>query len=96
MKTVTFKDVNNPLIGPEIEDTSDNNESDEDFYEITTSEADSFVTSNKEDAEFLKVGLESAYMCSPMKQARDPAEMSLYLLLDKNLFCEEDGHLGIC
>ena len=86
--------LNSTIIGSGVEDTSDNNDSDEEFYEIITSEGESFVTSDEEDAEFLQVALENAYTCSPLKQTRDPAEMSSYLLLDKD-FCEDDD-LGIC
>ena len=60
-------------------------ESDDDFVEITTSEAESLATSDEEGAEILQVALESAYSCSPSifsKRTLDPAERSSLLLLD--------------
>ena len=79
----------------EVGDTA---ESDEDYYEIFTSEAESFATSDEEDAELLQMALEGAYTSSPFKRSTiiDPAERPSYLLFDKDLMSEEecDDELG--
>ena len=76
----------------------DNAESDEDCCEIFKSEAESFATSDEEDAELLQMALEGAYTCSAFKRSTivDPAERSSYLLFDKDLMGEEecDDELG--
>ena len=102
-KVVTFgganTSANSSAIGEnesDSEDSEENIDSGEEFYEITTSEGEPYDTSDEEDAEFLQLALESAYACSPRK-AREPAELSSYLLLDKD-FVEDDDidDLGNC
>ena len=70
----------------------DNTESDGDYCGIFTSEAESFSTSDEEDAELLQIALEGAYICSPFKRSTiiDPAKRSLYLLFDKDLMGEDE------
>ena len=78
----------------EPDDTDIESDSDDDFAEITTSEAESLATSDEEDAEILQVALESAYSCNPSvfsKRALDPAERSSLLLLDKD-FLDSEGN----
>ena len=75
----------------------DTQESDEEYYEIFTSEAESFATSDEDDAEILQMALEGAYTCSPCKRSMvDPAERSSYLFYDKDLMdeIEENGEAG--
>jgi len=62
----------------------DNEDNGGEFCKIT-SEGELYETSDEEDAEFLQLALESAYACSPLKSAREQAELSSYLLLDKDL-----------
>lgn len=73
---------------------SDDVDIDEEYCEIFTSEgeAESFATSDEEDAELLQMALEGAYTCSPFKHSAiiDPAERSSYLLLDKDLMSEDE------
>ena len=64
----------------------------DDFYEITTSEAESFSTSDEDDAEFIQMALENAFSCSPLKR-QEPAQMSSYLLLDKDLIDSDDDQI---
>ena len=79
-------------------EVGDTVESDEGYYEIFTSEAESFATSDEEDTELLQMALEGAYTCSPFKRSTiiDPAERPSYLLFDKGLMSEEerDDELG--
>jgi len=78
-RTVTF-DCDNVVITSGV---SVDKESSDNFYTITTSEAESFVTSDEDDPEFIQMALENAFTCSPLK-CKDPAEMSSNLLLDKD------------
>ena len=74
------------------EDSADSASEDE-FCEITTSEAESLSTSGEEDAELLEVALDGAYTCNPSlfsKCSLDPAERSSLLLLDKD-FLDSEG-----
>ena len=62
--------------------------SESEFYEITSSEAESICTSDEEDAERLEVVLEGAYTCSPnlyQYSSLDPAERSSLLFFDKDI-----------
>ena len=72
---------------------SDDSSSGDEFCEITTSEAESFCTSEEEDAELLEMALDGAYSCNPSlfsKCALDPAERSSLLLLEKD-FLDSEG-----
>ena len=63
-------------------------DSESEFYEITSSEAESVCSSDEEDAERLEVVLEGAYTCSPKLyqcSSLDPAERSSLLLFDKDI-----------
>ena len=58
----------------------------ESFYEITTSEAESFCSSDEEDAERLNFIIEGAFSGSPAKLSyTEPALRDSLLLLDKDL-----------
>ena len=46
--------------------------------------------SDEEDTELLQLALESAYAFSPLMNTREPAELSSYVLLDKDLMLEDD------
>ena len=89
-KTVQFGEN---IIDISKEAGGDTQESDKEYCEIFTSEAESFATSDEDDAEILQMALEGAYTCSPCKRSIiDPAERSSYLLYDKDLMDgSEDG-----
>jgi len=91
-KVVTFRgakaSANSAAIGENESDSEENIDSGKEFYKITTSEGELYDMSDEEDAKFLQLALESAYARSPQK-AREPAELSSYLLLDKDFV--EDG-----
>ena len=104
---VSFKEVSvvesssQYISDPEDSDASDHSSSDSDandFYEITTSEAESLSTS-EEDPERLQLALETAFSADPsafLKSATalDPAERTSLLFLDKDFI---DGEFeGAC
>ena len=75
--------------------------SDESLREIvTTSEAESFSSSDEEDAERVEMILERAYTCSPSFFSRpsplDPMERNSLLLLDKDLLDDGEMNEGVC
>ena len=91
-KRVAFAEDAPQCSAIEESDDTDISDSDDDFFEITTSEAESLATSDEEDAELLQVALESAYSCNPAlfsNSKLDPAERSSLLLLDKDFLGSE-------
>ena len=79
----------------DIGDNDEDNDESE-YFEIFTSEAESYGTSD-EESELLQMALEGAYICSPSKTMLDPAERSSYLLFDKDLMEQEcDDEIGKC
>ena len=72
-----------------LAESGDDTDTDEEFREITSSEAESgWSTSGEEDAERLEAVLEGIYSCSPSlfrSSGLDPAERSSLLLLDKEI-----------
>ena len=93
-KHVAFAEAATQCSAAEESDDSDISDSDDDFVEITTSEAESVSTSDEEDAEFLQMALESAYSCNPSVFSKCPAERSSLLLLDKD-FLDSEGNLVV-
>ena len=90
-KHVTFADQATFSVQKEL-DSADSGSEDE-CYEITTSEEESLSTSGEEDAKMLEAALEGAYTYSPSllsKCTLDPAERSSLLLLDKD-FLDSEG-----
>ena len=85
-----------------VEVTDDDfSSSEESFREIvTTSEAESFSSSDEEDAERVEMIFERAYTCSPSMFSRPsplaPAERSSLLLLDKDLLNDGEMSEGVC
>ena len=64
----------------------------DDFCEITTSDPDSYSSSDEETAEMLEFALEGTYTCSPslfLNGREDPAERTSLLYLDKDLMDSE-------
>ena len=72
-----------------LAESGDDTDTDEDFHEIMSSEAESgWSTSGEEDAEHLEAVLERVYSCSPSlfrSSGLDPAERSSLLLLNKEI-----------
>jgi len=86
-KVATFEDATSVAIGDKGRD-DENNDSGEELCEI--SEWELYETSDEKDTKFLQLTLESAYACLPLKSAREPAKLSSYLLLDKDLLLEDN------
>ena len=97
---VSFKEVSvvessNQYISDSVASDHSSSDSDaNDFYEITTSEAESLSTSEEEDAERLQLALETAFSADPsafLKSATalDPAERTSLLFLDKDFIGDE-------
>ena len=67
---------------------------------VTTSEAESFSSSDEEDAERVEMIFERAYTCSPSLFSRPSpltsAEISSLLLLDKDLLNDGEMSEGVC
>ena len=80
--------------GSEHEHEEDDHLSTEDsFCEITTSEGESYNSSDDEDANSWEVLLEQAYTSSPdwfSSSAVDPAQRSSLLFLDKDLIDSDE------
>ena len=93
-KHVSFKDQCEVLLPSEENDSS----SSEDFYEITTSEAESISSSEEEDTQLVEFALESAYSCSPslFLKGSKPSERTSLLFLDKDLIDEFEYSEGVC
>lgn len=75
----------------EVPSDSDSDSTSSDYQEIiTSSESETFDTSDEEDADMLELVLESAFTSSPAKFGTgDPSARSSLLLLDKSLADDE-------
>ena len=99
-KRVRFSDsaVEAAREGSEHEE-DDHSSAEDSFCEITTSEGESFNSSDDEDANRWQVLLEQAYTSSPDRfssLAVDPAQRSSLLLLDKDFIDSDELSEGRC
>ena len=98
-KRVTFSDVTAEAARDDSErEESDHSSAEDSFCEITTSEGESFHSSDDEDAERWQMFLEQAYVTSPHRLSRtvSPAQRTSLLLLDKDLVDSDELSEGEC
>ena len=98
-KRVTFSDVTAETARDDSEhEESDHSSAEDSFCEITTSEGETFHSSDDKDAERWQMFLEQVYITSPHRLSRtvSPAQRTSLLLLDKDLVDSDELSEGEC